>query len=54
MPFQSEAQRRFMYANHPKMAAEWESKTPKGKLPAKVSKTNYSPDVVALAAKMKK
>ncbi len=39
MPFKSEAQRRFMYANHPKMAAEWQAATPKGKkLPAKVHK----------------
>jgi hypothetical protein len=28
-----------MYAKHPKMAKEWEEKTPKGKkLPAKVKK----------------
>mgnify|MGYP003344794702 FL=1 len=39
MPFKSEAQRKFMYAKHPKMAKEWEEKTPKGKkLPAKVKK----------------
>ena len=39
MPFKSEAQRKFMYAKHPKMAKEWEDKTPKGKkLPAKVKK----------------
>lgn len=38
MPFKSEAQRKFMYANDPKMAAKWEKKTPKGKaLPKKVS-----------------
>jgi hypothetical protein len=30
-----------MYANDPKMAAEWEEKTPKGKrLPKKVKKKN--------------
>ena len=34
MPFKSEAQRKWMYANHPDMAKEWESHTPKGeKLP---------------------
>lgn len=39
MPFKSEAQRKFMYAKHPKMAKEWEDKTPKGKkLPKKVTK----------------
>lgn len=39
MPFKSQAQRKWMYANDPKMAAEWEEKTPKGKrLPKKVKK----------------
>ncbi len=28
MPFRSEAQRRYMHANMPKMAAEWEKETP--------------------------
>lgn len=37
MPFKSEAQRRLMWAKDPKMAKEWEAKTPKGKkLPEKV------------------
>jgi len=27
MPFKSQAQRRFMYANHPKMAKEWAKHT---------------------------
>jgi hypothetical protein len=41
MPFQSQQQRKFMYAQHPEMAKEWEDKTPKGKkLPKKVSKKN--------------
>ena len=40
MPFKSEAQRRFMYANHPKLAREFESKTSKdSKLPEKVGKS---------------
>lgn len=39
MPFQSQAQRRYMYAKHPKLAKEFEGKTPKGKkLPDKVNK----------------
>jgi hypothetical protein len=39
MPFKSRAQRRFMYAKHPKMAKEWEKETPKGKaLPEKKAK----------------
>ena len=31
MPFKSEAQRKFMYAKHPKLAKEFEAATPKGK-----------------------
>lgn len=39
MPFKSEAQRGYLYANEPAVAKEFESKTPKGKkLPKKVSK----------------
>lgn len=39
MPFKSQAQRRWMYANDPEMAKRWESETPKGrKLPAKKTK----------------
>jgi hypothetical protein len=30
MPFESQAQRRFMYAKHPQMAKEFEAVTPKG------------------------
>lgn len=37
MPFKSDAQRRFLYARHPAVAAEFAAHTPKGaKLPAKV------------------
>jgi hypothetical protein len=39
MPFKSEAQRKWMYANEPKMAKRWSKETPKGKrLPKKVSR----------------
>lgn len=39
MPFKSDAQRRFMYAKHPRIAARWEAHTPKGKdLPEHVKK----------------
>jgi len=38
-PFKSRAQRAYMYANKPKMAAEWQAHTAKGKkLPKKVNK----------------
>ncbi len=39
MPFASNAQRRKIYATDPKLAREFEAKTPKGKkLPEKVKK----------------
>lgn len=38
MPFKSQAQRKWMYANDPEMAKKWEEHTPKGKLPKKVKK----------------
>lgn len=38
MPFKSESQRKWMYANEPKMATKWEKETPEGKLPKKVKK----------------
>ena len=39
MPFKSKAQRGYLYANEPKVAAEFEKHTPKGaKLPEHVSK----------------
>lgn len=39
MPFESQAQRRFMYATDPKMARRFEKKTKKKKLPEKVKKS---------------
>ena len=39
MPFKSQAQRKWMYANDPAMAKRWEDDTPKGKsLPKKKKK----------------
>lgn len=39
MPFKSKAQRRYMHATKPKLAKEFEKKTPKGKkLPKKVKR----------------
>lgn len=38
MPFLSQAQRKWMYANHPEMARRWEKETPKKKLPKKVAR----------------
>lgn len=47
MPFQSQAQRSWMYKNHPSMAKRWESETPKdsrGLPPKKRSdKTDFKP-----------
>lgn len=40
MPFVSDAQRKWAYANKPEMAKKWEKHTPKGKkLPKKKSKS---------------
>lgn len=39
MPFRSERQRRWMWANHPEMAKEWQAHTPEGKLPEKVKQS---------------
>jgi hypothetical protein len=37
MPFRSEAQRGYLYANHPEVAAKFQAHTPKGtKLPKHV------------------
>lgn len=38
MPFKSDAQRKFMFARHPKLAREMAAKTPKGKKLPKFSK----------------
>jgi hypothetical protein len=39
MPFKSQAQRKWMFANKPEMAKRWAKETPKGKaLPKKVKK----------------
>ena len=42
MPFQSKAQRKWMYANKPKMASKWQKETPKNNLPER-KKTNSKP-----------
>lgn len=42
MPFVSQAQRKWMYANKPKMAKEWEEHTSEGKkLPEHVKESEY-------------
>lgn len=42
MPFKSKAQRAYMYSRHPKLAKEFESKTPKGAvLPKRVGKRAF-------------
>jgi hypothetical protein len=38
MPFKSQAQKKYLYAKHPDIAARWEKETPKGKLPKHVKK----------------
>ena len=40
MPFKSQAQRKYLYKNKPKIARKFEKETPKGaKLPKRVKKT---------------
>ena len=40
MPFVSKSQRKWMYANKPEMAKQWEAETPKSaKLPERKPKT---------------
>lgn len=42
MPFKSQAQRGWMYANEPEMAKRWEKETPKGKkLPKRVDEKKW-------------
>lgn len=40
MPFKSQVQRAWMYANHPKMAKKWEAHTPDKSLPKKVHRSS--------------
>ena len=43
-PLKSQKQRRWMWANRPEMAAQWEADTPKGtKLPERVAKKKRAP-----------
>ncbi len=50
MPMVSQAQRRWMHANKPDMAREWEAHTPKGKkLPDKVKNAYVFGSADALA-----
>ena len=52
MPFQSQAQRAFMFSQHPEIAKRWAKEYPnQGKLPMhkkkkKPSKKNYSMEVI--------
>jgi len=42
MPFKSQAQRKWMYANMPEMAAQWEDETPPGRLPPRLHSKSES------------
>ena len=42
MPFKSQAQRKWMYANKPEMAKMWEDETPSGRLPARLNSLSTS------------
>ena len=44
MPFKSEAQRRFLHAQHPRLAQEWEERYPPGNnLPQRVKRQKRKP-----------
>jgi hypothetical protein len=43
MPLVSEAQRAWMHANKPEMAAKWERHTPKGRLPKRAKRGKVKP-----------
>lgn len=45
MPFKSNAQRKFMYANLPKIAERWSKHTPKGKKLPEYVKESYESDL---------
>lgn len=40
MPFKSQAQRSWMYANKPEMAKKWQEHTPSKKLPEKIHRSS--------------
>ncbi len=42
MPFKSKAQKKWMYANMPQMAAQWEDETPSGRLPSRLNSLSTS------------
>jgi hypothetical protein len=42
MPFKSQAQRKWMYANKPEMAKQWEDETPPGRLPTRLNSRSTS------------
>jgi|TARA_R110002012_G_scaffold122571_1_gene272683 hypothetical protein len=42
MPFKSQAQRKWMYANKPEMAKMWEDETPAGRLPSRLNSKSTS------------
>lgn len=48
MPFKSEKQRAWMYANKPEMAKQWEADTVDKNLPAKVKKVAKVPKIKKL------
>jgi hypothetical protein len=54
MPFKSQAQRRWMYANKPEMAKQWEDETPAGRLPARLNSRSTSKTKVSQRRRRRK
>jgi hypothetical protein len=55
MPFVSQQQRKWMYANDPEMAKEWEKHTPKNKkLPKRKKKSSFESLSIRRASRKEK
>lgn len=54
MPFKSEAQRRFMYKEHPEIAKRWDAHTPDTRLPERVHVKSSSKANPALVKALQK
>ena len=56
MPFKSEAQRRFMHANHPEIAERWEREAGSVSNPAHMSTNggHYTPDPIKEASRKRR
>jgi hypothetical protein len=47
MPFKSQAQRKYMYKNHPEIAKRWENETNSSKLPKRVGEKKMKSSIMS-------